>query len=160
MIIISDSGALRLLFAIPLFYLLFSLTRADLREMILPDHLNLMLAGTGLVHCLIIHEPDVFDAALGAAAGSMSMTLLAFVFRYTRGVDGIGRGDVKLIAAAGLWIGVEGIPLMLLIASTTAGVFVAARALIRRTFDRAERIPFGPFLALGTSCSWLAMVSS
>ena len=73
---------------------------------------------------------------------------------YLRGIDGLGLGDQKFAAAAGLWIGWEQITSMLLIASCSALIFVIVRSAKGQKLDIAERLPFGPFLGLGTVACW------
>jgi leader peptidase (prepilin peptidase) / N-methyltransferase len=131
----------------------------DSRRMILPNRLNAILAAGGLGQALLIGQPGLVDAALGALVGFIILGAVAALFRQARGVDGLGFGDQKFAAAAGLWIGWEGIAPMLLVASCSALVFVAIRAAKERAFDRAQRIPFGPFLGFGTTACWLVMIA-
>jgi leader peptidase (prepilin peptidase)/N-methyltransferase len=122
--------------------------------------LNLLLAATGLAHAFVLARPGPLDAGLGAVAGGLVLLVVALLFRYLRGRDGLGMGDQKFAAAAGLWIGWQAVPLMLLVASVSALSFVAAKALWRRQIDLAAPLPFGPFLCLGTLCAWLILVWS
>jgi leader peptidase (prepilin peptidase)/N-methyltransferase len=82
--------------------------------------------------------------------------MISALFSYVRGVDGLGYGDLKFVAAAGLWIGWEAIASMLLIASCSALIFVMIRSAREWKLDRTARVPFGPFLGLGTVVCWLA----
>ena len=132
----------------------------DWNRMILPDRLNLLMAGVGLGQSVSLGLPDPIDAALGSVIGGAGLLLLARLFRRLRGADGLGRGDVKFVAAAGIWIGWQGVPMMLFIASTSALAFAAILAARDRRFDRSVALPFGPFLGAGTLVAWLAMVSS
>lgn len=113
----------------------------DLRDMRIPDLASLPLIAGGLV-CAFLHR-DPTAAAAGAAVGYLLMIAVEFLYRGVRGRDGLGRGDAKLLAAAGAWVGWAGLPMVLLIGAGTA--LVAAVAAGRR--DRP--MPFGPFLALG-----------
>ena len=134
--------------------LLLLLAASDLRAMILPDRLNAMLAAAGLGQSLLLGVPHLRDAILGSVLGGALLLLLAGLFRRLRGREGLGLGDVKLVSAAGLWVGWQGLPLLLSIASTTALAFLGARALRHGQVDRATLIPFGPFLAGGTLVTW------
>lgn len=86
--------------------------------------------------------PEQLIAGAGAAA-----FLLVFVFAYPRGM---GMGDVKLAAVMGLVLGRAVAPAMFiaLIAGTVVGIGVMARKGVRD--GRKTRIPFGPFLAIGS----------
>jgi leader peptidase (prepilin peptidase)/N-methyltransferase len=132
----------------------------DCREMILPDRLNAMLAAGGAAHAILLGQPGLVDAIAGAVVGFLTLVVVAAVFRRTRGIEGLGFGDQKFAAAAGLWIGWEGVAPMLLIASLSALAFVGVRAATALQFDMAARVPFGPFLSLGTVVCWLMMVGS
>lgn len=127
----------------------------DFHRMILPNWLNLSLAAAGAIQSVSIGQPSLIDAALGAFAGGGSLMLVATLFRRLRGIDGLGRGDLKLAAAAGIWTGWQGLPLMLLVASVSALVFFVGRAVWNGNLDRGTPLPFGPFLGLGTFLAWL-----
>jgi leader peptidase (prepilin peptidase) / N-methyltransferase len=132
----------------------------DCREMILPNRLNAILAAGGVGQAVFVGGPDLTDALLGALLGFVVLSMIAALFRYVRGIDGLGFGDQKFAAAAGLWIGWEQITSMLLIASCSALIFVIVRSAKGRKLDIAARLPFGPFLGLGTLVCWsMAIVS-
>jgi leader peptidase (prepilin peptidase) / N-methyltransferase len=154
-----DVAAAHVVFACILAATLSALAIIDFHRMILPDRLNLVLAAAGASQSAILREPDVLDAALGAAGGGACLMLVAALFRRLRGVEGLGTGDLKLAAAAGIWIGWQGIPLMLLVASTSALAFFVIRTVKTGEFDRLAPVPFGPFLGLGTFFSWLTTVA-
>ena len=130
----------------------------DCQEMILPDRLNALLAVGGIGQAVFIGRPDLTDAVLGAMFGFFILSAVAGLFRRVRGIDGLGFGDQKFSAAAGLWIGWEAIAPMLLIASCSAIAFLIIRSAGGRKFDSAARVPFGPFLGLGTAVCWLVAV--
>jgi leader peptidase (prepilin peptidase)/N-methyltransferase len=131
----------------------------DYREMILPNRLNYLLAGGGICQTVLVGQPDFTDAVGGALFGFVVLGAVAALFRSLRGIDGLGFGDQKFSAAAGLWIGWHEIAAMLLIASCSALVFVTVRSVKDRKFDAAARLPFGPFLGLGTTVCWLVTVA-
>jgi leader peptidase (prepilin peptidase)/N-methyltransferase len=58
-------------------------------------------------------------------------------------------GDVKFLAAAGIWIGIAGLPILLLIATLTALAAAGIMQLAGRDMTRRTSLPFGPFLAIG-----------
>jgi leader peptidase (prepilin peptidase)/N-methyltransferase len=71
------------------------------------------------------------------------------LYRYLRGFEGLGMGDVKLAAAAGAWVGLWALPMVLLMATAAAISTVALRHFIgdKGTITRTTPIPFGSFLA-------------
>jgi leader peptidase (prepilin peptidase) / N-methyltransferase len=66
-----------------------------------------------------------------------------------RKIQGLGLGDVKFLAAAGLWVGVTGLPLLLLVAALTALVYAGIMQSTGRQLSGQTSRSFGPFLALG-----------
>lgn len=93
------------------------------------------------------------EAALGAAAGWATLALLAGAYRRWRGRDGLGEGDPPLLAAGGAWVGLGGLPLLVLVAASTG--IVHALLTSGRSRHTVE-IPFGAHLALATWLVWLA----
>jgi len=64
------------------------------------------------------------------------------------GREGMGGGDVKLLAMIGAWMGWKALPFIVLISSLSGAVIGGVSLVISRQGVRS-RIPFGPFLALG-----------
>src|SRR5262245_34580392 len=95
--------AMRIGFGFLLGGIVLALAIVDARKHLLPDRLNLLLAAIGAGQPLILGAPSAADAALGGLFGALSLLLIAALFRRWRGVDGLGLGDVKLVAAAGIW---------------------------------------------------------
>src|SRR5690242_12288036 len=145
----------QLLFGMLLVAIIVSIAVIDCRKMILPDRLNFLLATGGLGQAIILRQPTPLDASLGAALGLITLWGVAGTFRRFRGFDGLGRGDQKFAGAAGLWIGWQQMAPMLLIASCSALAFVALRSAKGRRLELGERMPFGPFLGIGTIVCWL-----
>jgi leader peptidase (prepilin peptidase)/N-methyltransferase len=122
----------------------------DLRRGIIPNWLNLAIASAGLARALLL---EGFVALLAAACEGIIVGAIVWLLRWLffrlRKYQGLGLGDVKLLAASGVWIGIAGVPIQLLVASLTA---LAAAGLLRLAglaMTRQTSLPFGPFLALG-----------
>ncbi len=86
---------------------------------------------------------DAPDLLLGALAGGVPLLVLAIL---TNG--GMGGGDVKLLAAGGIWLGWQGALLALAIASWFGGL-AAIFLLVSGRRKRKEAMVFGPFLSVG-----------
>ncbi len=117
----------------------------------LPDFLTLPLVLAGLAEAWLLEPDAATGRALGAAFGYAGFRLLALIYRWLRGQDGLGAGDAKLLAAGGAWVGAWLLPNILLVAALSALIY----ALRRLRVDVTERIPFGPFLATGIWLSWI-----
>lgn len=137
---------------------LLTLAAIDRRHYLLPDALTLPLVPAGLLVAglLPVWPVGLGDAAIGAVAGLAAIWGVGWLYRRLRGRDGIGLGDAKLLAAAGAWVGWQGLASVVLIAAL-AGIATALVAAICRgeRLDPTARLPFGVFLALGT---WLVVL--
>lgn len=129
----------------------------DLTSMLIPDRYTTGLALAGLLAAWV-DGASAYDLMLrlaGAAAIGGVLYAASLAYGRLRGLDGIGLGDVKLIAASAVLVGLSGIGAQVLLATTAALSFVGLRALRRRRWPRATtRIPFGAFLAPAAIIAW------
>ena len=126
------------------------LTWTDIRFGIIPNWLNALIAVLGLARGLAIDGSSgaLTGAVAGVAIGAALLLLRQAYFAW-RGVQGLGLGDVKFLAAAGVWTGLADFPLLLLIATLAALVLAGILHLTGRAVTARTAIPFGPSLALG-----------
>ena len=101
---------------------------------------------------------DVGNAPIGALLDAFvagSIGLLAFLLVVVASRGGMGWGDVKLAGMVGVWVGLRGLPVALLVAAISGGV-VGLLLLVIRVKKRKDSVPFAPFLALGcmTALLW------
>ncbi|WP_088343238.1 MULTISPECIES: A24 family peptidase [Rhodomicrobium] len=134
---------------------LVALSVIDLRTMRLPDAITLPLVATGPLLTFALGWDDPLWRIAAAAAGFLALYALARAYRALRGRPGLGLGDAKLFAAAGAWLGLEGLPSVMLWASGVALAAVLVALLRGQPVEASSRIPFGPFLALGFWIVWL-----
>ncbi len=114
----------------------------DYEKQIIPDFLSGVIAVSGLWYNFL-HRPDmIFDAISG---GVLGFAIMLAVFVISRG--GMGGGDVKLSAAAGLWLGVEGTIVFLLLAFAIGGI-ISIMLLASGIKSKGDAVPFGPFLCI------------
>jgi leader peptidase (prepilin peptidase)/N-methyltransferase len=126
---------------------LVALSGIDLRTRLLPDQLTLPLMWLGLIGSLDNLYMPAKPALLGAIAGYVSLWLVWWLFKQITGKEGMGRGDFKLLAALGAWVGLNGV-LPIILISSLVGAVVGSAWLAMRGRDRATPIPFGPYLAI------------
>jgi len=131
--------------------LLLALSTIDLKTFRLPNILTFTLICAGLIEAWFF-SGGFRDRLIGAGIGYTVFVAIELSFRHIRGKDGLGRGDAKLLAGGGAWCGWIGLPFIVLIGSGM-GLVGALFPSIRKM----ERIPFGPFLALGIFTVWFAL---
>lgn len=135
-------------------WLLLPLALLDARHMWLPDALSALLAVAGLLVAGPMLGTGLFDRWAGALAGGLLLAAVAAAYRRYRGVDGMGGGDPKLVAAIGCWIGWQALPLLLLLASL-GGLGWAIVAQRKGDGPLASRaVPFGVFACIA---AWAAV---
>ncbi|MFC1883131.1 prepilin peptidase [Thermodesulfobacteriota bacterium] len=127
---------------------LITISFIDFHHKIIPDVLSLpsILIGLGVSFGLI--DIKWSDSLIGIIAGGASLYIVGFVYEFLTGREGLGGGDVKLLAMIGAWMGWRALPLIVLMASL-AGTLAALIFLIYTKKGFRTRIPFGPFLSLG-----------
>jgi len=139
-----------LAFFVPLGVLCAAIALIDIRHGIIPDGLNLVIAGLGFVKAAVAGGLGAgAETIVGAIAVGAIFCLLRRLYFAWRKIDGLGLGDVKLLAASTPWIGIAGIPMLLLIASLAALAAAGGLRLAGQTMSRQTSLPFGPFLAIG-----------
>ena len=121
----------------------------------LPDLLTLPLMAAGLALSAMQVPNALSWHVLSAMAAGLSLYAVLRIYRRVRHCEGLGLGDVKLIAAAGAWVGMEGLASVLLIGAGTALVATLFWRLADATVTSRSALPFGPFLALGVWVVWL-----
>ncbi|VWD53852.1 peptidase A24 [Burkholderia lata] len=127
---------------------LLAMSAIDIRTGYLPDSMTLPLLWAGLVLNLGGTFTSLRSAVIGAMAGYLFLWSIYWLFKWLRGIEGIGFGDLKLLAALGAWLGWAALPQVVLFAAVT-GAIVGLIATWRGRMRFEEPIPFGPFLAAG-----------
>jgi leader peptidase (prepilin peptidase)/N-methyltransferase len=136
---------------------LLTLAIIDLRTWLLPNWLNIILALTGMFFHISISfslfEP--IQLLYGSLLGGGTLLMIRFIGNWYYKQDTLGLGDVKLLAAAGLWLGAEGVVIAITLGAlmgTMHGVGVATfRAISEKSPFTLKRlmIPAGPGFCAG-----------
>ncbi|MFZ2587178.1 MAG: A24 family peptidase [Alphaproteobacteria bacterium] len=120
--------------------LLVLVVAVDVATFTIPNMLTLALAVLGVV----VAGPAWDMALLGVAVGYGVFMAVSVVGRWAMGRTALGQGDVKLFGALGAWVGPLGLPLVALVGSWAALIYILA---LRH--PKGAKLPFGPFLAAG-----------
>jgi leader peptidase (prepilin peptidase)/N-methyltransferase len=121
----------------------------DLDVQLLPDCITLPLLWTGLLINLNNVFTDIHSAVIGAVSGYLLLWMIHWGYKLIAGKEGLGRGDFKLLAAIGAWLGWEMLPLVTLFSSLTGALAGILLVLLGKQ-ERDTPIPFGPYLASGS----------
>jgi leader peptidase (prepilin peptidase) / N-methyltransferase len=139
----------------------------DADTFMIPDRISLPLPLLGLALAVLVGEPRGViwqQAAIGAALGGFGALAVQWGYSAISGREGLGTGDVKLLAGLGAWLGPSALAPLLLLASLQGLAFALGQAALgtrladERGLDSLRHVamPFGPFLALG-GIEWLLL---
>ncbi|MGZ3721701.1 MAG: prepilin peptidase [Bdellovibrionales bacterium] len=120
----------------------------DRELMILPDVFTLSGIVIGLAGAALNPQRDFIQSLEGVLLGGGFLWLIAYVYLLLRKEEGMGGGDIKLLAWIGAVLGWTAIPFVVLVASILGSVVGLGLAL-RKEAGLKSVIPFGPYLALG-----------
>ena len=124
------------------------ITVIDLYHQIIPDVISLPGIGVGLLASLIIPHITFFNSLIGILLGGGSLFLVATLYQWLFKREGMGGGDVKLLAMIGAFLGWKAVILTILL-SSLIGSITGILIMVLKGKDFKYAIPFGPFLSLG-----------
>jgi leader peptidase (prepilin peptidase)/N-methyltransferase len=140
--------------------LMLAIAAYDARFFRIPNALSYAAIALGLLHAGLDRPYDLWPAlALALVRGAVLASLffaLRALYGWLRGREGLGLGDVKLAAAAGVWLDWWAMPIAIEIGALAAlALYVAGHVLGRRRIQATTRLPFGLFLAPAIWLAWL-----
>jgi leader peptidase (prepilin peptidase) / N-methyltransferase len=127
---------------------LIALAGIDYEHFLLPDVITLPGIAVGLLLSLFADWIDWRQALLGAALGGGGLWLLARLWLLLRHEEGMGLGDVKMLAMVGAFLGWQGV-LVTVFLGSLAGALVGLTLIALGRLDLGSRLPFGVFLSGG-----------
>ena len=129
--------------------ILMNIAYVDWKYKLIRNKSVLIVFAMSIISMLIFSEISSMDRLAGSIAVSVPLLILSWMFD-----GGIGGGDIKLMAAAGLGLGVAAIWKAFVIGVFSSGIYVMVM-LLRKKFDRKTEIALGPFLCLGLILVWM-----
>jgi leader peptidase (prepilin peptidase)/N-methyltransferase len=136
----------------------------DARRFIIPNVLNAAALALALAHAAVL-DPDAaamqiaLALARGAVAGGVFLAI-KLGYRWLRGREGLGMGDVKLAGVAGVWLDWFAILIAVELAVLAAlGVHLTRTALRRRPLRAASALPLGLYLAPAIWVAWFVQTT-
>lgn len=120
----------------------------DLRHKIIPHMIT--LPGIPIFFAAAVFAMGIrpIDAFLGIMIGAASLYFVAVYYEWLTDREGMGGGDVNLLAMMGAFLGWQSLIHIILVASL-AGAIIGVIAVVLKGKDSQYAIPFGPFLSLG-----------
>jgi leader peptidase (prepilin peptidase) / N-methyltransferase len=140
----------RLLFACAM-VVLFAI---DLEHHLLPNVITLPGIAIGLISSAVL-PPGLVDALIGAAIGGGVLWLIGEAYYRYSGHEGMGGGDVKMLAMIGAFLGWK-LVLVTLVLSSFAGSLIGVAVIALKRGGMKYALPYGTFLALGALVASLA----
>jgi leader peptidase (prepilin peptidase)/N-methyltransferase len=128
--------------------ILLVITFIDIDHRIIPDIISLPCIPLGFALSFVLPSITWIDSLLGIALGGGSLLAIAWGYQLFRGKEGMGGGDIKLLAMIGAFLGWKGV-LFTIMASSFTGTAVGIIMMIRAGGGMKMALPFGPFLAIG-----------
>jgi leader peptidase (prepilin peptidase)/N-methyltransferase len=139
--------SLKYLFAFVFTCALIVITFIDLDHQIIPDVITLPGIPFFFLTAVFAMDVPVMDALLGIVIGGGSLYLIAVAYELITKREGMGGGDIKLLAMLGAFLGWKSLFYTLFV-SSLLGAVVGITFMIVRGKDMKYAVPFGPFLAV------------
>lgn len=130
---------------------LFRLSVIDLKTMRISNHYTLPLIAAGLGVNAADLSAVPWSHVVASSGGYLVFALIGESYFRLRGIDGLGLGDAKLLAAAGAWVGLTALPVVILLAALGGLAFAVSGRL-----DKHARLAFGPWLSIAFFIVWIA----
>jgi leader peptidase (prepilin peptidase) / N-methyltransferase len=127
----------------------------DARYGIIPNSFVCAVAAGGMLQASLPGQADLSQRGLHAMLFFLAAFLFRASYRWLRGHDGLGLGDVKFATAGIFWIGMEGLPEFLLLSLLSALASLVILKAEGHDLDGRQAISFGPHLAVGLWFTWI-----
>lgn len=135
-----------------LFSALLVISYIDFDYQIIPDAITLPGISVGVLTASTVLPTGLVNSLLGLFLGGGTLLLLAWLSPYLFGKEGMGGGDIKLLAMIGAFLGWQSV-LMTMFIGAIVGATVGITLIACRILRRDQYLPFGPFLAFGAIIS-------
>lgn len=137
------------LFCFTFFELLLIISCIDIDHGIIPNVLSLSGILFFFAASFLPQGITWQTSLLGVMVGGGCFYLISALYFGIRKFDGMGGGDIKLLAMVGAFIGWQGVAFTVFLSSLTATLTIAGMLLSKQKFNMKTSIPFGPFISFG-----------
>lgn len=122
-------------------------TFIDFDHMILPDEFTLSGIVIGLLGAALNPDRSFWESLFGVLLGGGFLWFMAWLYFTLTKVDGMGGGDIKLLAWIGAVLGVRSVPYVIVV-SAVLGSVIGIAITWKQKEGLKSVIPYGPYLAL------------
>jgi len=123
------------------------ITFIDIDHQIIPDIITLPGIPIFFLAAVFVMKLPFYEALWGLLAGGGIFYLIATMYAFLRKQEGMGGGDIKLLAMLGAFLGWKSLIFIILISSLTAAI-IGVTLMVLLGKDMKYAVPFGPFLSL------------
>ena len=125
------------------------ITFIDIDYQLIPDIISIPGIFFGIGASFLIPLMSWVESLFGILIGGGFLFIVAIGYKWLTGRDGMGGGDIKLLAMAGAWLGWKAVP-FILFSSSLIGALIGGIGLVINKKGLKYKIPFGPFLSLAS----------
>lgn len=148
LVALQDLGLAETLLQMAIVSAMVVITFIDIDHFLILDVITFPSIAVAPLLALAVGHVEVRDSLIGILAGGGGLWAFAWCYEKLRGREGMGLGDVKLLAMIGGLLGWQG-ALFSLFAGAVVGSVLGLVAMVARSRRLDFEIPFGPFLAFG-----------
>jgi len=124
------------------------ITFIDFEHQIIPDEISLPGILIGFFLSFFLKGHSWQNSLFGILLGGGSLLLVAYAYQRITGKEGMGGGDIKLLAMMGAFLGWKAVP-FIIFTSSLVGSLIGVSIMLFQKKDSKLAIPFGPYLAFG-----------
>ena len=159
---IMDGYTLATLFSLIFIIGLVILFVTDLEHYIIPNEVTYSLSALAIIISIININPfhiTLSNSLMGGIISGLLLYVTSKIYFLIRKREGMGMGDVKMIAMIGFWMGLP-TTVIIIILSSILGSLVGIGLILFRKMDRNQLIPYGSFLSLTAIILWIYNIIS
>ena len=149
-------------FTFILSYFLFSISKEDIRTLLISENKLRIFAGFGILYLLSLGllsgKINIIDLIINNLSSMIRIFLIMYLIKYLSykllQINSLGMGDIKLSSISSIWLGIELTLISLYIAFLLSAIY-SLHGKITKRFKKFHQYPFAPFLSIGIFCSWI-----
>ena len=124
----------------------------DMVFMIIPDTSVLLIFSCGIVKNIVAFSKNgMVSSILGLIVGGLTFWIINYICEKITKKAGFGMGDIKLLTSLGLFFGLKGIIVVMLLSVGISAIFSIIFLVIKAIRKKeGEYIPFGPFIVISS----------